>query len=422
MTAPRRTYSAALTAAAILAGCSLLARDARAQSTATPALKPTTAESTPAKKAKKKPAGDQTAAKSDGGSGAPERTGAITSKSIVALVNDEPITGFEVQQRSEMLAGGAVAEYMKKNAESRWKSMMTSANIQTEFQEYAKKRQPKSKEELQAIQKDFVMAKRNAMMAQLTAEAKNHATSKTSKEALEELIDEKLKMQEAKRVGAVAADEEVDQIIKSIADRNKLNLDQLAKSLGGSLDPMKQRIRSTLAWNDVIRRKYGHQISVASRDVDKYVASSGAGGGQDDVELQVQRVRINMPAKLDEAGIAKHISQAEALRSKFSDCKSLNALAAGAGGVQVSDLGKRRASTFQEPTRSLLLSAKDNEMLPPTVNDGGVDLFAVCGRTVVQAEEDKRTQAEGALKQKEFELLSKKHLKDLRQDASIEYR
>ena len=111
---------------------------------------------------------------------------------------------------------------------------------------------------------------------------------------------------------------------------------------------MTQRIRSTLAWNDVIRRKYGHQISVASKDVDKYVAASAANGAQDDVELQVQRVRINMPAKLNDAGIAKHLSQAEALRGKFSDCKSLNALAAGATGVQVNDLGKRRASTFQD--------------------------------------------------------------------------
>lgn len=423
MTALRRTFSAAaLAATAFMAGYALPVHSARAQSAPAPALKPTTADSAAAKKAKKKPAGEPSA-KSDTGAGSQTRAGGASGgKSIVALVNDEPITGFEVQQRSEMLAGGAVAEYMKKNAENRWKSIMTSSSIQNEFQEFAKKRQPKSKEELQAIQKEFVMAKRNSMMAQLTAEAKNHATSKTSKEALEELIDEKLKMQEAKRVGAVAADDEIDQIIKNIADRNKLTLDQLSKSLGGSLDPMKQRVRSTLAWNDVIRRKYGHQISVASKDVDKYVAASAASTAQDDVELQVQRVRINMPAKLNEAGIAKHISQAEELRGKFSDCKSLNALAAGATGVQVNDLGKRRASSFQEPTRSLLLSAKDNEMLPPTVNDGGVDLFAVCGRTVVKAEEDKRTQAEGELKQKEFELLSKKHLKDLRQDASIEYR
>ncbi|HMN37839.1 MAG TPA: peptidylprolyl isomerase [Hyphomicrobium sp.] len=343
-----------------------------------------------------------------------------TEQSIVALVNDEPITGYEVRQRAEMLAGGSVGEYVKNNVEARWKQIITGKKIQEEFQEYAKKRQPRSKEDLQKIQKDFVIAKRNAMLAQLQAEARAKTSGKSSKVALDELIDEKLKMQEAKRVGAVASASEVDAVIKSIAERNKLTIEQLAKNLGGSLEPMKQRIGSTLAWNDVVRRKFGHQISIASRDVDKYVAS--AEGGEDQVELQVQRISINMPAQMEHGGVAQRVSQAEAIRARFTGCKDISKLVAGQAGVRHEDLGKRKASSFPEPTRSLLLNAKDNEMLPPSVTEDGIDIFAVCGRDVVKAEEARRTQAEGELKQKEFDLLAKRYLKDLRQDAHIEYR
>lgn len=360
-----------------------------------------------------------------GGAAAKERAGTKPStrseQSIVALVNDEPITGYEVRQRTEMLSGGAAAEYVRKNAEGRWKAMMSSKDIQTQFQEFAKKRKPRTKEELQAIQKEFVMQKRNALMAQLQAEGSRQASSKVSKTALDELIDEKLKMQEAKRVGAIASEDEIDSVIKGIAERNKMSVDQLTKSLGGSLEPMKQRVRSTLAWNEVIRRKFGQQIAVATKDVEKFIAAA-PNTGEDEVELIVQRVRVNMPAKLNDGEIAQRVSQAEGIRAKFTDCKTTSGVVAGAAGVRVDDLGKRRPSSFQEPTRSLLLNARDNEMLPPTVGDGGVDLFAVCGRNVIKAAEQKRTQAEGELKQKEFELLSKKHLKDLRQDASIEYR
>lgn len=111
--------------------------------------------------------------------------------------------------------------------------------------------------------------------------------------ALEELIDEKLKMQEAKRVGAVASEDEIDGVIKGIAERNKLTVDQLAKSLGGSLEPMKQRVRSTLTWNEVIRRKFGQQIAVATKDVEKFIAAA-PNAGEDDLELIVQRVRVNL--------------------------------------------------------------------------------------------------------------------------------
>ncbi|MEQ1669940.1 MAG: peptidylprolyl isomerase, partial [Hyphomicrobium sp.] len=96
--------------------------------------------------------------------------------------------------------------------------------------------------------------------------------------------------------------------------------------------------------------------------------------------------------------------------------------ASGVAGAKFEELGKRRPSAIQEPTRTLLLNAKDGEMLPPSMGEGGVELWIVCGRDVVTAEDQKRTQAEGELKQKEFELLAKRHLKDLRQDAHIEYR
>ncbi|MEZ5900865.1 MAG: peptidylprolyl isomerase [Hyphomicrobiaceae bacterium] len=343
-----------------------------------------------------------------------------TELSIVALVNDEPITGYEVRQRAEMLSGGAVGEYVKNNVEARWKQIITGKKIQEEFQAYARKRQPRSKEELEKIQKEFVISKRNAMLAQLQAEARSKTSTKSSSEALDELIDEKLKMQEAKRLGATASPSEVDAVIKSIADRNKMTVEQLTKNLGGTLDPMKQRIGTTLAWQDVIRRKFGHQIAIASSDVDRYVAASG--GGEDQVELQVQRVRINMPAQIERGGVAQRVTQAEALRAKFTGCDATAKLVAGQPGVHFEDLGKRKPASFPEPTRSLLLNAKDNEMLPPSVTEDGIDMFAVCGRDVVKAEDARRSQAEGELKQKEFDLLAKRYLKDLRQDAHIEYR
>ena len=383
----------------------------------------------PKKAAVKKP---KPAAKGEGeasaAKAAPERTAALGKagshdQSIVALVNDEPVTGYEVSVRAQMMAGGAAAEYVKANAQTRWKKLITASTIQDEFKAFATKRQPKSREEVQALQKEFIMGKQKAMMMQLQAEAQSRVSDKLKKQALEELIDERLKMQEAKRVGAGASPEEIDRIIDGIAARNKLTKEQLAKSLGGSLDPMKERVASTLAWNDVIRRKFGQQITIASKDVDKFVAATpGNIGGDDSVELQLQRIHITMPAKTDQAGVAQRVSQAEALRAKFTDCKSTSAIANGVPGARFEEIGKRKPAAFPEPTRSMLLTAKDNEMLPPAVGEDGIDLFAVCGRNVVKVEDEKRSAAEGELKQKEFEMLAKRHLKDLRQDAHIEYR
>jgi peptidyl-prolyl cis-trans isomerase SurA len=61
-------------------------------------------------------------------------------------------------------------------------------------------------------------------------------------------------------------------------------------------------------------------------------------------------------------------------------------------------------------------------MLPPTVAGAGVEVWAVCGRKTVAADLERRQTVQAELRQKEFEVLAKKHLKDLRQDAAIEYR
>jgi len=342
-------------------------------------------------------------------------------QSIVALVNDEPVTGYEVTQRAQMLAGGEVAAKAQANFKAMIQAPGTTERLKAILGDVIKANQTKTKEQILAIFEQKKKEFAQSLQRQAVESAKSSAVSGLKKNALEELIDEKLKMQEAKRVGAVASDDEIDRIVTGIAERNKMTKEQLGQQFGGTLDPLKYRVRSTLAWAEVIRRKFGHQISIASKDVDKYVSSSAA-SADEQAELQVQRIIINMPAKLDQAGVAQRVSQAEGIRSKFKDCKSGAQVVAGIPGARFEDLGKRSAGQFPEPTRSMLLNAKEGEMLPPAVEGDGISMFAVCGRSAVKDQDEKRTAAEGELRQKELEVLAKRYLKDLRQDAHIEYR
>ena len=61
-------------------------------------------------------------------------------------------------------------------------------------------------------------------------------------------------------------------------------------------------------------------------------------------------------------------------------------------------------------------------MLPPATAAGGIEVYAVCGRRPIKADEKQREKAQEELAQKEFEIVAKRHLRDLRQDAHIEFR
>lgn len=361
---------------------------------------------------------EKTAAKS---ADEPLSPGGSREQAIIALVNDEPITGYEIQQRAALIGGGNLGPKAQANFKALIQAPSTSARLKDILAETIKANEGKSRDEIiqkfEARKKDFALG----LQKQAVESARASEFPSMKKAALDELIDEKIKSQEAKRTNVSIGDEDVDRVIAGIAERNKLTKDQMAAQLGNNLGAMRARIRATLSWTEVVRRQFGGQIQVTSKDVDKLMASNTT-AAEDDVELQIQRIRLAMPVKIDQAGVAARMQEAEKIRSKFADCKTSNSIANGVAGAKFDDLGRRKPGTFSEPTRTLLLNAKDGDILPPSVGDGGIDLFVVCGREIVKADDQKRTQVEGELRQKEFELMSKKRLKDLRQDAHIEYR
>jgi peptidyl-prolyl cis-trans isomerase SurA len=337
-------------------------------------------------------------------------------QSIVVLVNDEPITGYEIQQRVALAMLGA-PEVQKK-----LQARLKSPSMNDQFKAFAIKRLQANPPKSEAEQQSRVKQLQGEFVASIKNQIEKEYVPTARKQALEELIDERLKLQEAKKLSVVAADDEVERILAGMAERNKMTTAQFGEHLtkmGANIAVMRERIRASLSWTDVIRRKFGHMISVANRDVDKIVAASE---GQDDVELRIHRVLLNLPANPDQKRLAQRLSDAENLRAKFTGCNEMDAMARGVSGARFDNLGDRRPSSLPEPTRSLLLAAHDGELLPATIGENGVELWAVCGRKVVKAENTKRETAQNELRQKEFEILSKKYLKDLRTDAHIEYR
>lgn len=358
---------------------------------------------------------------STGGDGGGSTKG---SQSIVALVNDEPITGFEVERRSQFMAlSSNISDQARANMKAIAENPKTNERLRGILEETLKANQGKTREAIIALfeerKKQFVLS----LQKQAVESARASVLPGMKKKALDELIEERLKLQEAKKLNVTIPDDEVEKMFKGIADRNKMTSEQFAahiKSQGADATDMKARFKASLAWRDVIRRRYGHQISVSPREVERVLAQGTA--GEDTVELQLQKITLSSTGKIDQRVMAQRLEEAETLRRQFAGCKSTAGLVKDRPNAKFEDLGSRKAGTVSEPTRSLLLNAKDGEMVPASLAAGGVELYAVCGRKTVSANEEKRAAAENELQMKEFERLAQRHLLDLRKDALIEMR
>jgi peptidyl-prolyl cis-trans isomerase SurA len=345
---------------------------------------------------------------------------------IVVVVNDEAITAYEVDQRARFLALSAnVGEQAKESFQRLIKAESTETQLRALQQDVIRSNPGKSRDELIAIfqerQKQFGMA----LQKQALDNARAGILPKLKTDAREELIDERLKLQAARKLGVEVADGEVKTLVGELAGRNKMSYEQFAqhlKGLGVDIATMSEKLRAQRAWRDMIGRRYAAQISVSQRDVDRVLSTAAVEAGQDTVELQVHRISLALGGKIDQPALTKRYAEAEALRRRFAGCKSMAELAKGASDTKFEDMKYIKPGTIAEPMRSMLLSAKDNDILPPVTTSAGVELYAVCGRRPVGGNEAQRAKALVELQTKELDVLARRHMRNLRQEANIEYK
>jgi peptidyl-prolyl cis-trans isomerase SurA len=90
---------------------------------------------------------------------------------------------------------------------------------------------------------------------------------------LRTLIDETLKLQEAKRVGAVVGNEDIAQGVERLERRNNMRpgaLNTAFKQAGLDWDSLVRQIRAEVAWVKAIQMSMGPRISVSEEDVALY--------------------------------------------------------------------------------------------------------------------------------------------------------
>jgi peptidyl-prolyl cis-trans isomerase SurA len=347
-------------------------------------------------------------------------------QSILLLVNDDPVTGFELEERARLNSLQAnINERASAEMQRLIKSEDTNLRWRKIVEETVQQNQGKTREQILAIleqrKSGFAQSLRDRAVA--TAKAGAMAAPEVRTSALNELIEERVKLQEAKRLNIVIDDKDVDGVIKSIADRNKVTVQQFAaqiKAMGSDISVMRQRFQATLAWNEVVRRKFNQQVTVSSQDVERYVSQGSK--GEDHVELQISRVIIPLTSKVDQASMAQRMDQGEALRREFKSCKTLAPLIAKVPGARLEELPARLSSELPDPQRTLLLNAEVGEMLPPLPGPNGLDLFAVCARTVKTAKEAMRTEALSDLRQQDFERRARGALRELTETAHYDCR
>ncbi len=246
------------------------------------------------------------------------------------------------------------------------------------------------------------------------------------KKATDQLIDERLQMQQGRKLSVSVDDDDVNTIVEDMAKKNNLDVDGLATALGKAgvnIKTLKDRIKSQLMWQNVVRQKFRREIQIGDADVDKALSDAGAGeqssGSPAETALQLRQVRYEVPAGADQKTIAERLAAAESVRAHFGSCADLGK---GVEGATVKTLADQQPASLVQPARLLVMNAKMGQMTPPTLTASAVEMYAVCGKRSVRGDDKTREETQRKLMNEEMGLRAERLLRDLRQDAFIEYR
>jgi peptidyl-prolyl cis-trans isomerase SurA len=268
---------------------------------------------------------------------------------------------------------------------------------------------------------DYDIDQRERFLAITTQQQPSPALKK---QATDMLIDERLQLQEGRRLGGTADDADLNKILEDMAGKNNLSVDGLATALGKAgvnIKTLKDRIRAQIIWQDAIGRKFRRDVQIADSDIDKAVSEAGGegGGGETENALQLRQVKFEIPAGADQGTIASRLAAAESLRARFGSCAEL---AKGVSGASVKTLADQKPASLAQPARLLVTNAKVGQMTPPMISQAAVELFAVCGKRSFKGDDTARQTAQRKLISQELALRAERLLRDIRSEAFIEYR
>ncbi|MEG6509696.1 SurA N-terminal domain-containing protein [Methyloligella sp. 2.7D] len=248
-------------------------------------------------------------------------------------------------------------------------------------------------------------------------------SAELQKKATEMLIDERLQIEAGKEQKLYADEGDVNRVVESMAQKNKLDAAGLAQALGKAginVKTLKDRIRAQLVWQDVIRKKFSHTVTVGQRDIDAALAQSGTINLAQSTTLQLRRVSFSGGG--GDAGIARRLAQAEDLRRRFRSCNTLPLIAKDFSGASVGGVSTTKASAVRQPQRAMLMHAEVNQMTAPSIASGRVELYALCGKDTKAEAPQERDTARRELMNKEMMDKADDYLAELRKEAFIERR
>ena len=361
------------------------------------------------------------------------------------------------------------------------------------------------------------------IMATTGAERTEESLARIQAQALRNLVDEKIQIQEAEKYEQEISEEEINRSVGRLIGRNNLDPQEVIQQLAAaniSIRTLQNQVESEIAWQRIVNGLYGSRIRISDAQINEtlnrlsanaskpsynvaeiYIEASEDIGGMDgamqganamiaqvaqgapfqllaqqfssapsaskggligwvregelrpeldEVILQMEKGNLSTPIQVPGgvyviALIDKKISETEtlfklkqvnylaetqdekdaakgkllALKGKITECDTLSSDVDEYEELRYADMGELKTSDLQDAILNRLAETDVGALTDPIETPQGVAAILVCDRSVSGSNIPTRDEIENRLMDQQLAQASKRHLRDLRRNATV---
>jgi peptidyl-prolyl cis-trans isomerase SurA len=250
-------------------------------------------------------------------------------------------------------------------------------------------------------------------------------------EVLDELIDERLKIKEAKKFGVDPSSSDIDQSYNQMSTRMRITPEALTKSLesqGIRPDTLKERIRADLVWSNLVRGRFKESLQVGEKEVAAAAAAAVVEVKGDDkpqtesFEYRMQPIILIVAKGSAPAVVEARRKEAETLREHVQSCDQANAFFKSMPNAAIREAVTKTSADLPTAIREGLDKTPIGHLTEPEVTKQGIEMVVLCDRKPTTVDTPKKKEIRDKMFADKYTAKSKAYLEEVRRAAMIEYR
>jgi peptidyl-prolyl cis-trans isomerase SurA len=195
------------------------------------------------------------------------------------------------------------------------------------------------------------------------------------------------------------------------------------ESQGIRADTLKSRIRADMVWSNLVRGRYKESLQIGEKDIEEKVKEQGGEQTAETAgfEYKMQPVVLVVPRGSSQEVVEARKKEAEALRARIQTCTEANAFFKSMQNGAIREIVVKTSADMPPSLRQILDDTPVGHLTPPEVTKQGVEMVALCGKDPTKVDTPKKREIRDKIFNQKYEAKSKAYLRDVRGAAMIEY-